>query len=165
MFLFPTTIILRHRKENLKKCSLRGLEARQDMCFYTYPRDVLPTLSNYVLLTIDAPPLTREDADLGLFLIDGTWRHAEVMHRMLPNPRTFRCRSIPSIYQTAYPRRQEDCPEPDKGLASVEALFIAYLLLERDPSRLLDDYHWREDFLNKNKEHHVGIIPYRTKGL
>ena len=151
MFLFPTTIILRHKKENLKKCSLRGLETRTDMKFYTYPRNPLPDLSTYVLLTLDAPFLSMQDADLGLFLIDGTWKHAEVMHRMLPNPRKFQCRSLPNIYQTAYPRRQDDCPEPSRGLASVEALFLAYLLMGRNTDGILDHYYWSNDFLKRNK--------------
>lgn len=151
MHLFPATVILRHRRENLKKCSLRGLETRSDLKFYTYPRDPLPELSSYILLTLDAPPLTAQDASWGLFLIDGTWRHAEVMQRMLPSPGTFLYRSIPPLFQTAYPRKQEDCPEPSRGLASVEALFIAYHLMGRNTGGLLDHYHWREDFLMKNR--------------
>lgn len=152
MFLFPTTIILRHRKENLKKCSLRGLESRSDLRFLVYPKNVLPNLSNYVLLTIDAPPLTEQDKDFGLFLIDGTWRHTEVMLRAVSSSGTFQSRSIPSVYQTAYPRRQEDCPDPSRGLASVEALFIAYMITGRDPSGLLDHYYWKEEFLKKNNK-------------
>lgn len=150
MFLFPTTIILRHRKENLKKCSLRGLESRSDLRFLVYPKNILPNLSNYVLLTIDAPPLTEQDKDFGLFLIDGTWRHAEVMLRAV-SPSGIQSRSIPSVYRTAYPRRQEDCPDPSRGLASVEALYIAYMLMGRDPSGLLDHYYWKEEFQNRNK--------------
>ena len=150
MFTFPPTIILRHRRENLKKCSLRGLETREDMRFYTYPIDILPDLSGYCLLTLDAPPLTIADKHLGLFLIDGTWRYAERMERQLPEPYRFVRRSIPPGTLTAYPRRQEDCPEPTLGLASVEALYIAYCILGRKPDGLLDNYHWKENFLEKH---------------
>jgi len=150
MFTFPPTIILRHKKENLKKCSLRGLESHVDFRFFTYPKEILPDLSNYILLTIDAPPLTREDASFGLFLIDGTWRHAATMHRMLPNRNSLMSRSIPSHFETAYPRRQEDCPDPQKGLASIEALFLAYYLMGRPTDHLLEGYHWKELFLKKN---------------
>ena len=150
MFLFPPTIILRHRRENLKKCSLRGLESRADFCFYTYPIDTLPDLSQYCLLSMDAPPLSEEDQDCGIFLIDATWRYAECMLRQLPQPHQFKQRSIPSGIRTAYPRRQEDCPDPEQGLASVEALYIAYRLLGRDTEGLLDNYYWKETFLNKN---------------
>ena len=71
---FLPTYIMRHRKENLKKCSLRGLEGRDDCVFFTYPTAVLPDLSSYVVLAMNAPPLTAADAEYGLFLIDGTWR-------------------------------------------------------------------------------------------
>lgn len=155
MFLFAPTIILRHRRENLKKCSLRGLEARPDCRFFTYPKDSLPDLSNYVLLTLNAPPLTREDAHLGIFLIDGTWRYAEQMYNQLKTPHLFQKRSLPASLTTAYPRRQEDCPDPSKGLASIEALYAAYSVLGRDCEGLLDNYHWKEEFFLLNE----GIAP------
>jgi pre-rRNA-processing protein TSR3 len=150
MFLFPPTIILRHRRENLKKCSLRGLETRADCLFFTYPKCELPDLSNYFLLALDAPPLSLTDKEKGIFLIDGTWRYAELMERQLAKPHLFERRSLPQGVQTAYPRRQEDCPDPGRGLASVEALFVAYALLGRSTEGLLDHFHWSKDFLNKN---------------
>lgn len=146
MTTFPPTIILRHRKENLKKCSLRGLEERADMLFYTYPLTRnLPDLSNYVVLALGAPPLTKEDADKGIFLIDGTWRYAEKMMKVVTAP--FHLRSLPATAKTAYPRRQEDCSDPSRGLASCEALYLSYCILGRNPEGLLDHYHWKNEFL------------------
>lgn len=145
--MFPKTIILRHRRENLKKCSLRGLEIREDMAFYSYPIDQLPSLQGYCLLTLGAPPLSPSDHNLGLFLIDGTWRYAEKMFRQLPLPHAFVCRSLPPDARTAYPRRQEDCEDPTLGLASVEALYLAYQILGRPVDGLLDHYHWKSLFL------------------
>lgn len=139
------TIIWRHRRENLKKCSLRGLERREELSFYTYPNEPLPSLDGFLLLTIDAPPLTRADSHFGLLLLDGTWRYAERMERQLPPCER---RSLPPISQTAYPRRQEECPDPSRGLASVEALYLAYSILGWDVEGLLDHYHWREEFLS-----------------
>ena len=150
MFLFPPTIILRHRKENLKKCSLRGLETRSDFRFYTYPKDQLPDLSRYFLLMVNAPPLHEEDRHLGIFLIDGTWNYAERMMRQLPKPHLFQARSLPMHYQTAYPRCQKGCPDPSRGLASVEALYLAYNLLGRNTEGLLNNFYWKEEFLKKN---------------
>lgn len=145
------TIILRHRRENLKKCSLRGLEDREDIDFYTYPKDSLPPLNSYFLLTLNAPVLSKADSYLGIFLIDGTWKHSEVMYRQLPQPHLFETRSLPPELETAYPRRQEDCIDPARGLASVEALYAAYVLLGKDPAGLLDHYYWKNAFLEKNK--------------
>lgn len=150
MFSFPPTIILRHKRENLQKCSLRGLEKREDMRFFTYPRDSLPDLAGYFLLSMDGPPLSLSDKNLGLFLLDGTWRYAEKMQRLLASP--LPTRSIPPGFTTAYPRRQDDCKDPCRGLASIEALFISYTLLGRDTSSLLDNYHWKDLFLQNNQK-------------
>jgi pre-rRNA-processing protein TSR3 len=146
------TLILRHRRENLKKCSLRGLEDRLDISFFSYPSKQLLDLSGYILLGMDAPELSREDNNKGIFLIDATWRYAQKMFHQIPNHHSLTIRSIPSCFVTAYPRRQDDCPDPSKGLASIEALYIAYLILERDPSGLLDSYHWKEKFLEINSK-------------
>ncbi len=143
---FPPTLILRHRKENLKKCSLRGLEERSDMQFYSYPLiKPLPALNQYFVLTLEAPFLSEEEASLGLLLIDGTWRYAEKMIKILPD--SLLKRSLRPSVQTAYPRRQEDCIDPSRGLASVEALYLAYRTLGRDTTGLLDSYYWKESFL------------------
>jgi pre-rRNA-processing protein TSR3 len=146
---FPATIILRHRKENLKKCSLRGLETREDMHFLTYPKDPIPLLETGILLDLDAPPLTEKDVH-PLFLIDGTWKYAAVMARQIPQETHWIRRSLPSHFKTAYPRKQTDCSDPTRGLASVEALFIAYHILGRNTAGLLDHYHWKTEFLSLN---------------
>ena len=136
---FLPTIILRHRKENVKKCSLRGLE--NTLKFITYPAKELPDLTDYVILTPNAPVLTEAK---GLFLVDATWRYAASMIDHLPKDAVYR--SLPPIFSTAYPRRQD---EPH-GLASIEALYLAYLITGRDPSHLLDNYHWKNEFLIQN---------------
>ncbi len=139
--IYPPTIVLRHRKENLKKCSLSGLEGRSDFKFFTYPTQSLPPLTGYVRLSPEGPCLTPEDTECGLLLIDATWRYAEVMTRQVST--TIPTRSLPYI-PTAYPRRQDQ----EGGLASIEALYLAYHLLGRDTDGLLDNYHWAEKFLS-----------------
>lgn len=151
MFLFPPTIILRHRRENLKKCSLSGLESRSDMQFYAYPLKVsLPNLTNYVILSLEGPELNLSDREYGIVLVDGSWRHAvkmlQFINRLVDVPK----RSLPKEWKTAYPRRQEDCQDPTRGLASIEALYAAYTITGRDASRLLDHYYWRDSFLKQN---------------
>jgi pre-rRNA-processing protein TSR3 len=147
---FPKTIVLRHQRENLKKCSLRGLEGREDFHFITYPQGSLPDLSNYLLLAIDAPPLEPSDADKGLLLLDATWRYAAIMHRFVDRDSKLPCRSIPPGFMTAYPRKQTDCPNPEAGLASIEALYVSYFLLGRSTEGLLDRYYWKEHFFKIN---------------
>lgn len=145
------TMILRHRKENLKKCTLHGLEKREDLHFLTYPRDPIPCIENTILLTLDAPPLTKEDHHFPLFLIDGTWKYAARMERSIPQRETWIKRSLPSDFRTAYPRKQTDCIDPSRGLASIEALYIAYHVLGYDKSGLLDHYYWKDAFLRINQ--------------
>lgn len=150
MQFFPPTIIIRHRQENLKKCSLRGLESSSDFIFVTYPYKVLPNLENYIILSLDAPILTSADSHLGLLLVDATWRYAAKMMKPLLDLPQCQYRSLPSHYRTAYPRRQDDCPDPSRGLASIEALFLSFLILNRPTEGLLDNYYWKEDFLKIN---------------
>ncbi len=147
---YPAVVILRHRKENLKKCSLRGLEERSDLAFYTYPHKMPEDLNGYYLLDMEGEPLSSKDVDKPLLLIDGTWRYAAVMHRCVNERFSLIPRSLPTHFRTAYPRRQEDCPDPSRGLASVEALYIAMQTLGYDCSGLLDHYYWKEEFLRLN---------------
>lgn len=151
MSAFPPTVVIRHRLENLKKCSLRGLETRPDFAFLTYPYQTLPDLPHYIVLTLDAPPLTEEDAPHGLLILDATWRYALKMFRQLEGNPLFVFRSLPSHYRTAYPRRQDDCPDPLRGLASIEAIYLSYRLLKRKTEGLLDNYYWKEKFLEINQ--------------
>ena len=142
------TIILRHRRENLRKCSLTGLESRDDLAFYTYPIDKLPDLRGYVVLKVGAPPLTTEDRGKGVLLIDGTWLLAQRMANQLPIG--LEGRSLPPGYRTAYPRRQTGCPSAEEGLSSIEALYIAHKLLNLSTEGLLDCYYWKEKFFSIN---------------
>ncbi len=149
MATFLPTIILRHRKENLKKCSLTGLEHRPDLRFFRYPDGLksLPPLDQYIILDVSAPLFTEKDRDKGIFLIDGTWRYAEKMGLSLP---PLEKRSLPHHFQTAYPRKQTHCEDPSRGLASIEALYLAHLLTGKSTEGLLDHYYWKERFFQLN---------------
>lgn len=147
---YPSTVVIRHRLENLKKCSLRGLEGRPDFLFLTYPYTSLPKVDNYIILSIDAPPLSKEDEGRGLLILDATWRYAAKMYRPLQDQPQFLYRSLPSHFRTAYPRRQEDCPDPERGLASIEAIYLSYFILGRELKGLLDHYYWKDKFLMCN---------------
>lgn len=152
MSTFLPTIILRHRKENLKKCSLRGLEGREDILFFRYPDQMgkLPSFEQYILLDLEAPPLSTSDASSPLLLIDGTWKYAKKMVENLPSDALLIRRSLPPQYKTAYPRKQTDCDKPEQGLASVEALYLAYHLVGKETDGLLDHYYWKDGFLKIN---------------
>lgn len=144
---FLPTIILRHEKENKKKCSLKGLEKLQGFEFYSYPSKTYPCLKNYLILGFDGPILTKKDSSMGICVFDGTWKYAKKMFNIVPG---HHYRTLPKEFVTAYPRRQTDCEDPTRGLSSLEAIYIAYRILNRNCNHLLDDYYWKKEFLKKN---------------
>ncbi len=102
-----------------------------------------------ILLTPDGPELSEADAGRGLLLVDSNWRRAPLLVQAISGD----CvpRSLPSL-QTAYPRKSQVFEDPDQGLASVEALFAALAILGEPEPKLLEHYHWREQFLAANPE-------------
>jgi pre-rRNA-processing protein TSR3 len=143
---FPPTVIVRHPHENPRKCSVLPLRGRPDLVFLTYPVKQLPPLAGYIRLAAEGPELSAADAGYGILLLDGSWRWAGSMTRdFLDVPP----RSLHG-YQTAYPRISKQGTDPDNGLASVEALFLAYHLLGRPTEGLLEHYRWAEEFLRLN---------------
>lgn len=99
-----------------------------------------------ILLEVGAPVLSATDAGRRLLLLDGNWKHVEFLRsRVVGTPIA---RSLPTI-ETAYPRRNRDGLDPQVGLASVEALYLALKILGQDDVSLLAEYHWREEFLRR----------------
>jgi pre-rRNA-processing protein TSR3 len=143
---YPPTIIVRNPRENPKKCSVLPLRHRPDFVFLGYPVHRKPCLDGYVRLSAEGKELSRADADCGLLLLDGSWRWAEVMTRHFLDvpPRSLHG------YQTAYPRKSKKGTDPDNGLASIEALFVAYQILGRPTVGLLSHYRWASEFLRLN---------------
>jgi pre-rRNA-processing protein TSR3 len=142
----PPTIIVRHPNENPRKCSVFPLRGRDDLMFLNHPVQHRPDLAGYIRLAASGPPLTEEDRDSGVLLLDGSWRWAGSMERDFLDvpPRSL------TGWKTSYPRVSKLGTDPDNGLASIEALFIAYHLLRRPTAGLLDHYRWAEAFLAAN---------------
>ena len=143
---FPPTIIVRHQRENPRKCSVYPLRGRPELIFVNYPVVKRPPLENYVRLAAEGPELSLADAAAGVLLLDGSWRWADSMTRAFLDvpPRSLHG------WTTAYPRVSKRGTDPDNGLASVEALFLAHHILGRPTDGLLDHYHWAAEFLRLN---------------
>lgn len=141
----PITItVIRHRRENLKKCSLRNLHGRPDIRFIRDHASLRFDASGHVLLDVDGPPLSAADAGHPLLILDSSWRWLPRLRRhIVGEPRL---RSLPAV-PTAYPRVSKLFRDPNRGLASVEALYLAKRILGEDDPSLLDGYPWKTEFL------------------
>ena len=142
------TIIVRHRKENRKKCTLTAFENHPNFSFLSYPLKPI-MIQNAILLSLEGKELSRADQNKSLVILDGLWRYISKMEKAIYS---IEKRTLPQGFQTAYPRRQNDCIDPLRGLASIEALYIAYTILGKDKQGLLDHYHFKEAFLKLNKD-------------
>ena len=103
-------------------------------------------MAGYVLLGMGGPALSRSDREQGLLILDGTWRLAGNMER------DFTEIPIRSLlpWKTAYPRVSKLYEDPAGGLATIEALYAAYVQMGRPAEDLLSNYRWREEFLEIN---------------
>jgi pre-rRNA-processing protein TSR3 len=146
--MHPPTIIVVHPKERASKCTVAPLKGREGFVFWKFPQRGPEPLDNYVRLGMGGPLLSAQDAVCGLLVLDGTWKFAEKMEQGFTE---IPVRSL-SGWKTAYPRTSKLYEDPDGGLATIEAIYAAYIQLGRAPNTLLDDYHWAEEFLAQNRE-------------
>ena len=140
----PVTVI-RHPKERIAKCSLRFLHDREEFTFLRARDGFTFDATGFLLLEVDAPPLTAADRGAPILLLDSTWRYLPKVKACVtgtPIPR-----SIPAGVRTAYPRKSRLFDDPEAGLASIEALYAAKRILGEDDPSLLEGYRWTEEFL------------------
>lgn len=144
----PPTVIVVHPRENRKKCSVEPLRGRDEFQFQTFNGQSTLTFpeNNYVRLGLGGPILGPSDNALGLLVLDGTWRWTEAMETQYAHVPV---RSLPP-WQTAYPRVSKVFEDPQNGLATIEAVWLAYWCLGRSTAGLLDHYRWSERFLELN---------------
>lgn len=145
----PQIVVIRHPRENLKKCSLRGLESRENFAFFKAKDGFLFDATGYILLQNNAPEISEKDKGLPILLLDSTWA-------LLPKVRnkihgTPILRGLPSSVKTAYPRVSKSGNDPQNGLATVEALFAALSLSGQRDESILQNYVFKDTFLQLNK--------------
>jgi pre-rRNA-processing protein TSR3 len=146
----PPTVIVVHPRENRKKCSVEPLRGREGFQFQTFNGQSTLNFpeNNYVRLGLGGPILGPSDAALGLLVLDGTWRWAEAMETQYSHVPV---RSLPP-WQTAYPRVSKVFEDPQHGLATIEAVWLAYWCVGRSTAGLLDHYRWGQRFLELNAD-------------
>lgn len=139
--------VIRHPRENVKKCSLRRLHGRPDFEFLRASEKFFFDATGFMLLEIGAPPVAPADAGLPILLLDSTWRllpslRAKVGGKFVP-------RSIPPEIRTAYPRVSKVFDDP-AGLATIEALYAAMKLSGNPDPSVLKGYPFARKFMEIN---------------
>lgn len=153
-------LLIRDHKENKHKCTLSPLEGREGYRFLDLRRPASPPvveeITGGILLTTGAPVMTPRDRELldgrAITIIDSTWaRVPSVLARIrvVDGDQLVR-RSLPSDIVTAYPRTSKLFRDPECGLASIEAVFAALVVLGAADVSVLDGYRWRTQFLRQN---------------
>jgi pre-rRNA-processing protein TSR3 len=143
----PHVLIVRDFRESPRKCSLTPLRGLPGIDFTTYHHGLEVDAADRILLHHEGPELSRADAGRGLLLLDSSWRRLPKLERVVRGEPLRR--SLPRL-DTAYPRESRYTPNPEAGLASVEALYAALAVLWHPREELLAGYHWRAEFLAAN---------------
>ena len=124
---------------------MEPLRNRPDLVFYKARPGFKFDATDYILLTLGSPPLSLEDVGKPLVLLDCTWRLLPQLEACLEG--TPVRRSMPVDVCTAYPRVSKNFNDPNGGLASVEALYLAKRILGENDLSLLHEYIWKDQFL------------------
>lgn len=140
-------LILRDPRESAAKCSLTPLRGLPGVTFVSYHPARRVEAGGRILLDPEGEELGDGDRGRDLFLIDCSWRRVPKLAATVDG--TVLRRRLPAL-ATAYPRRSRTFEDPARGLASVEALYAATVLLGEPRPELLDGYRWREVFLAAN---------------
>jgi len=140
-------LVLRDPRESQRKCSLTPLRKLPGFRFVDYAPDRRLDAGSRLLLSPDGDELSLEDRDAPLLLVDCCWRRVPDLLRTIDGDGP--ARRLPA-FATAYPRRSKSFADPERGLASVEALYAALALLGDKRPELLLSYRWREEFLRLN---------------
>lgn len=143
------TIIVQHSGERPRKCTVTPLCCLDGFLFYRYPLKHVLDLNNYVRLGLDGEPLSHADANKGLLVLDANWRRVMKMEKSFAH---IPVRSLPSL-TTAHPRHSKINDDPAAGLATIEAIYAALTIMQKDTKGILDAYHWRDKFLELNRPH------------
>lgn len=140
-------LIVRDPRESVKKCSLTPLRGVSGVRFVSYAHDRRVSAGRRVLLHAEGEPITEADRGMPLLLVDCCWRRvpqllSTIDGELLP-------RRLPPLV-SAYPRKSSITPDPEQGLASIEALYAALALLGDVRPELLVQYRWASAFLAAN---------------
>jgi len=142
-------LIVHDPREPANKCSLTPLRGMEGVRFVPVRAGQRVDAGRRIWLHPDGDELGPADRGIGLLLVDCTWRRLSKLSSCIDGE--LRRRRLPKLV-TAYPRRSKLTPDPENGLASIEALYAATALLDGPRPELLASYHWAAAFLAANPE-------------
>jgi len=134
-------------REPRNKCSITPLRGLPGVRFVPLRGERRVDAGRRIWLHPDGADLGPADRGLGLLLIDCTWRRVPSLSRRIDG--VLLPRRLPNLV-SVYPRRSKLTPDPEHGLASVEALYAATALLDVAQPGFLAHYHWAAQFLAAN---------------
>jgi pre-rRNA-processing protein TSR3 len=140
-------LILRDPRESPKKCSLTPLRGTPGIRFVSFDKDRRCDAGSRIWLHPDGEELRPSERARPLFLIDCAWRRVDALRASVDGD--LEPRRLPALV-SAYPRKSKTFADPDRGLASIEALYAALALLGDPRPELLASYRWAREFLDKN---------------
>ena len=140
-------LIVHDPREPARKCSITPLRGMAGVRFESASAGRRVDAGRRIWLHPDGEELRPEDGGIGLLLIDCTWRRVPKLSKRIDGE--LLRRRLPNLV-TAYPRRSKLTPDPEHGLASVEALYAAIALLYGPRPELLARYRWADEFLAAN---------------
>lgn len=146
--------ILMDKRENPRKCTIAPLKGRPDFAIRYFSKNrPIAAFQADCLLHVDGEDLSRVERGRyqSLALIDCTWKKVGPTLSRVARPLPPLVR-IPEGFLTAYPRRNQEGKDPEAGLATIEALFIAAAFLGNWDESLLEKYYFKDQFLEKNQE-------------
>jgi pre-rRNA-processing protein TSR3 len=143
--------------ETPNKCTITPLAGRSDFrLFPVYGEGALGPLHAPLLLHPEGECLShfrnRSEIATAIACIDCVWRRLPALEKRLawgakPGLRT----KIPEGFKTVYPRVGFGQSDPESGLATIEAIFIAAALLGNPDTSLLSKYYFAKEFLEVNR--------------
>ena len=152
-------LILRDPREPPAKCSLTPLRGLAGVRFVSYHPERRLEAGERVLLHPDGEELGPADRGRDLLLLDCAWRRLPSLLARVDG--VLHPRRLP-FFVSAYPRKSKTHVDPERGLASVEALYAAALVLGGPRPEFLRAYHWRDAFLEANRERIERLLPRGT---
>ncbi len=159
--------IILDRQETANKCTIAPLLSRPDFrMIHVKGAAVFGPLTAHLLLHHEGKCLTQVQDSIsevkGIASIDCVWSRLDGLMRRIQGDLPLFV-SIPAGFQTAYPRRSAKKTDPEFGLATIEALFVAVAVLGQWDSSLFEKYYFGREFIEVNKKRFLELGVFQVE--